>query len=121
MIRDDYAKVGIPMLPVVEGNQATVKQIWYYTIITVAATVLLVYPLQSCGVVYAAIALSLGAVFIRKSWRLLHNPEDRTTARELFLFSISYMMLLCLGMVVDSLPLTHHLVNAVISQLHLVS
>ena len=121
MIRDDYAKVGIPMLPVVEGNQVTVKQIWYYTLITVAATVLLVYPLQSCGVVYAAIALSLGAVFIRKSWRLLHNSEDRTTARELFLFSISYMMLLCLGMVVDSLPLTHHLVDAVINQLHLVS
>jgi protoheme IX farnesyltransferase len=121
MIRDDYAKVGIPMLPVVEGNQATVKQIWYYTLITVAATVLLVYPLQSCGVVYAAIALSLGAIFIRKSWRLLHNPEDRPTARELFLFSISYMMLLCLGMVVDSLPFTHHLVNALVNQLHLVS
>jgi protoheme IX farnesyltransferase len=41
MIRDDYAKVGIPMLPVIEGDTATVRQIWYYTLVTVVATVLL--------------------------------------------------------------------------------
>ncbi|MDZ7960622.1 MAG: heme o synthase [Aulosira sp. DedQUE10] len=121
MIRDDYAKVGIPMLPVVVGDPATVKQIWYYTLVTVAATLLLVYPLHASGMLYAAIALCLGSVFIHKSWRLLQNPEDRTIARELFLYSISYMMLLCLGMVVDSLPITHHLINAVIAQVHLVS
>ncbi|MFN6469899.1 MAG: heme o synthase [Nostoc sp. SerVER01] len=121
MIRDDYAKVGIPMLPVVKGDTATVRQIWYYTLITVVATVLLVYPLGASGVLYAAIALSLGGLFIHKSWRLLQNPEDRTVARELFLYSISYMMLLCLGMVIDSLPITHHLINAVINQLHFIS
>ncbi|MDB9379650.1 heme o synthase, partial [Nodularia sphaerocarpa] len=117
MIRDDYAKVGIPMLPVVEGDLATVKQIWYYTLVTVAATVLLVYPLHASGFVYGAIAVSLGGLFIHKSWRLLHNPEDRTIARELFLYSISYMMLLCLGMVIDSLPITHNLITTVISQM----
>lgn len=121
MIRDDYAKVGIPMLPVVVGDTATVKQIWYYTLVTVAATLLLVYPLQASGIVYAATALVLGAVFIRKSWRLMQNPEDRTVARELFLYSISYMMLLCLGMVIDSLPITYNLVNAAMSHLHLIS
>ncbi|MDZ8028463.1 MAG: heme o synthase [Nostoc sp. DedQUE01] len=121
MIRDDYAKVGIPMLPVVKGDTATVRQIWYYTLITVVATVLLVYPLGASGVLYAAIAVSLGGLFIHKSWRLLQNPEDRTVARELFLYSISYMMLLCLGMVIDSLPITHHLINAVINQLHFIS
>ncbi len=119
MIRDDYAKVGIPMLPVIKGDTATVRQIWYYTLITVVATVLLVYPLGASGVLYAAIALSLGGLFVHKSWRLLQNPEDRTVARELFLYSISYMMLLCLGMVIDSLPITHHLISAVINQLHL--
>ncbi len=118
MIRDDYAKVGIPMLPVIEGDTATVKQIWYYTLVTVVATVLLVYPLGASGILYAAIAVILGGLFIHKSWRLLQNPEDRTVARELFLFSISYMMLLCLGMVVDSLPVTHNLINAAINQLH---
>ncbi|MEH2234058.1 MAG: heme o synthase [Nostoc sp.] len=121
MIRDDYAKVGIPMLPVIEGDTATVKQIWYYTLVTVFATVLLVYPLGASGILYAAIALSLGGLFIHKSWRLLQNPEDRTVARELFLYSISYMMLLCLGMVVDSLPVTHNLINAAIDRLHFIA
>ncbi|MEA5627264.1 heme o synthase [Nostoc sp. UHCC 0251] len=121
MIKDDYAKVGIPMLPVIEGTTATVKQIWYYTLVTVFATVLLVYPLGASGILYAAIALSLGGLFIHKSWRLLQNPEDRTVARELFLYSISYMMLLCLGMVVDSLPITHNLINAAINQLHFIA
>ncbi|MEH1912390.1 MAG: heme o synthase [Nostoc sp.] len=120
MIRDDYAKVGIPMLPVVEGDTATVKQIWYYTLLTVVATGLLVYPLGASGILYAAIALILGGLFIYKSWRLLQNPEDRTVAKELFLYSISYMMLLCLGMVVDSLPVTHNLISAVINQLYLI-
>ncbi len=121
MIRDDYAKVGIPMLPVVVGDTATVRQIWYYTLVTVIATLLLVFPLHATGIVYAAIALFLGGVFIHKSWRLLQSPEDRTVARELFLYSISYMMLLCLGMVVDSLPITHHLINAAIDGLHFIS
>ncbi|MBN3944342.1 MAG: heme o synthase [Nostoc sp.] len=121
MIKDDYAKVGIPMLPVIEGTTATVKQIWYYTLVTVFATVLLFYPLGASGILYAAIALSLGGLFIHKSWRLLQNPEDRTVARELFLYSISYMMLLCLGMVVDSLPITHNLINAAINQLHFIA
>ncbi|MBD2358259.1 protoheme IX farnesyltransferase [Tolypothrix sp. FACHB-123] len=121
MIRDDYAKVGIPMLPLVVGDPATVKQIWWYTLVTVATTLLLVYPLHDSGIVYGAIAATLGAIFIHKAWRLLQSPEDRTIARQLFLYSISYMMLLCLGMVVDSLPITHHLINAAIAQLHLIS
>ncbi|MEH2163072.1 MAG: heme o synthase [Nostoc sp.] len=120
MIRDDYAKVGIPMLPVIEGDAATVRQIWYYTLLTVVATVLLFYPLGASGILYAAIAVSLGGLFIHKSWRLLHNPEDRAVAKELFLFSISYMMLLCLGMVVDSLPVTHNLISAAINHLHFI-
>ncbi|MEI6443107.1 MAG: heme o synthase [Nostocales cyanobacterium ELA583] len=119
MISDDYAKVGIPMLPVVSGDEATVRQIWFYTVITVTATILLFYPLHASGIVYAVVALTLGGVFVHKSWCLLQNPEDKTRARELFLYSISYMMLLCLGMVVDSLPVTHHVLSTVIDHLHL--
>ncbi|MFB2770582.1 heme o synthase [Pelatocladus sp. BLCC-F211] len=121
MISEDYAKVGVPMLPVVAGNPATVRQIWWYTLITVVATLMLIYPLQQTGFVYGAIALYLGGVFIYKAWQLLHNPSDRNLARGLFLYSISYMMLLCLGMVIDSLPLTHHAISFVVSQLHLVN
>lgn len=119
MIRDDYAKVGIPMLPVVAGAKATVWQIWWYTLITVFASILLVYPLHESGVLYGAIAIALGGIFVRKAWQLLHNPEDKPTAKGLFLYSISYMMLLCLGMVVDSLPITHNAVNFAVNQLHL--
>ena len=119
MISDDYAKVGIPMLPVVAGNEATVRQIWFYTVITVTVTILLFYPLHTSGIVYAVVALTLGGVFVHKSWLLLQNPEDKTIARELFLYSISYMMLLCLGMVVDSLPVTQHVLSTVIEHLHL--
>jgi heme o synthase len=119
MIRDDYAKVGIPMLPVIAGAEATVKQIWWYTLITVFASLLLIYPLQESGFLYGAIALALGSVFIRKSWQLLQNPEDKPTARSLFLYSISYMMVLCLGMVIDSLPVTQHVISLAISRLQL--
>lgn len=121
LIKDDYAKVGVPMLPVVAGNQETARQIWYYTLLTVAATLLLVYPLRQSGTVYAAIAIYLGGVFIHKAWQLLQNPQERNLARGLFLFSISYMMLLCLGMVVDSLPVIHNAGNFVITQLHLLN
>jgi heme o synthase len=117
MIKDDYAKVGIPMLPVVAGEQATVQQIWWYTLVTVAATLMLIFPLHASGVVYGAIALSLGGVFIYKAWQLLQNPSDRTHAKGLFLYSISYMMLLCLGMVIDSLPITHHVILVVTNKL----
>ena len=120
MIKDDYAKVGVPMLPVVVGSEPTVKQIWWYTLITVAASLLLVYPLHASGIAYACIALGLGGVFIYKAWQLLNNPEDRTLARGMFLYSISYMMLLCLTMVIDSLPLTHNVISFAVTKLHFI-
>ncbi|AFZ14896.1 Protoheme IX farnesyltransferase [Crinalium epipsammum PCC 9333] len=107
MIRDDYAKVGVPMLPVVEGEVATTKQIWIYTLIMVPLTLLLVYPLGATGVLYGIIATVLGVVFIKKAWQLLQAPTDKQVARSLFKFSILYMMLLCTAIVVDSLPATH--------------
>ena len=113
MIKDDYAAVNVPMLPVVAGEEATVKQIWWYTLITVASSLLIVYPLHSVGIIYSAIALFLGAIFIRKAWQLLQNPQERSLAKGMFLYSISYMMLLCLGMVIDSLPITHRIVSFV--------
>ncbi|NMG05423.1 heme o synthase [Brasilonema sp. UFV-L1] len=119
MIRDDYAKVGVPMLPVIAGTTPTVRQIWLYTLVTVAATFSLIYPLQVSGMIYGVIAVSLGGVFIYKAWQLLHNPENRDLAKGLFLYSISYMMLLCLGMVIDSLPITHHVINVVVGKAYL--
>jgi protoheme IX farnesyltransferase len=113
MIRDEYAKVGVPMLPVVTDNIATARQIWRYTLVVIPSTFLLIYPLHASGVIYGAIAFILGAIFIMKAWTLLHNPDDKQFARSLFLYSILYMMLLCAAMVVDSLPITHHLIERI--------
>ena len=109
MIRDDYAKVGIPMLPVVAGEESTTRQIWIYTLLVVPASLLLIYPLGTSGVIYGAIALWLGIIFLQKAWQLLQAPKDKQVARSMFKYSILYMMLLCTGMVVDSLPITQHL------------
>jgi protoheme IX farnesyltransferase len=108
MIREDYAKVGVPMLPVVEGNEPTAKQIFYYTLLLIPVTLLLVYPLGEMGMVYGAIALLLGGIFIQKAWKLMQAPLDLQVARSVFKYSIFYLMLLCAGMVLDSLPLTRH-------------
>jgi protoheme IX farnesyltransferase len=107
LIREDYAKVGVPMLPVVEGNESTAKQILYYTLILIPVTLLLVYPLHTLGWLYGAIAVLLGSIFVQKAWQLMQQPSDLQVARSLFKYSIFYLMLLCAGMAVDSLPLTH--------------
>lgn len=107
MIRDDYAQVGVPMLPVVAGNAATTRQIFAYSLVLIPVTLLLVYPLNVTGVVYGAIALLLGGIFIQKTWVLMKNPDDRQQARSLFKFSILYLMLLCAGMAVDTVPIMH--------------
>lgn len=113
MISEDYAEVGVPMLPVIEGEEATVRQIWVYTLITVVCTLILIYPLNSLGLVYLIFAILLGFVFIRKAYELLKQPQDKQLAKSMFKYSILYMMLLCTGMVIDSLPQTHHLTNAI--------
>lgn len=111
MIKDDYAQVNVPMLPVIEGEEATVKQIWIYTLIVVPFSFLLVYPLHQSGIFYALAAAILGYQFIYKAWQLKREPMDKEKARSLFKFSIFYMMLLCLAMIIDSLPLIHGLIK----------
>lgn len=106
VIQDDYAKVGVPMLPVIAGDEATAKQIWAYTLVLVPLTLLMTVPLAATGWVYAAIAAYLGWIFIRKAWTLLQSPSDRDIAKSLFKYSILYMMALSAAMVIDSLPVT---------------
>ena len=105
MIKDDYAEVGVPMLPVVAGEAVTVSQIWIYSWLTLACSLLLVFPLGASGLLYGAIALYLGYYLLRKSWELKQNPTDKQLARGLFKYSIIYMMLLCAAIVIDSLPI----------------
>jgi protoheme IX farnesyltransferase len=117
LIQDDYAKVNVPMMPVIAGDESTARQIWYYTLVLVPLTLMMTYPLGATGAVYAAIALFLGGVFIKKAWALLGEPGDRDLAKGLFKYSILYMMLLSAGMVVDSWPITRTVMAAISGQL----
>lgn len=113
MICDDYAEVNVPMLPVVKGAKNTAEQVFNYTIFVVPLTFGLIYPLGESGVIYALFAGILGITFIVKTWELRQTPEDKMKARSVFKYSILYMMLLCTGIVVDSLPITHNMVSLV--------
>ncbi len=103
MIRDDYEKVNVPMLPVVFGNKMTSQEILYYTLALIPATLVLVYPLGVMGAFYGVSAFILGLIFIQKAWALIHCSDDPQLARSLFKYSILYMMLLCGAMGIDSL------------------
>jgi protoheme IX farnesyltransferase len=107
MIRDEYAKVGVPMLPVVKGAEVTADQILLYTFLLVPVSLLLVFPCNVMGLVYALSAVGLGIAFIYKAMQLLKEPSDRLVARSVFKYSILYLGLLCVAMGVDSLPIAH--------------
>jgi heme o synthase len=111
MIEEDYAKVNVPMMPVVEGARSTAWQVFYYTLLLLPVSLLLVYPCGASGVLYGAIALILGILFIQKAVQLIQTPEDKSVARSVFKFSILYMMLLSLGMTIDSLLFVRDLMS----------
>lgn len=101
-IGEDYRKAGVPMLPVVAGSRATVQQMFYYTLATVACTLLL-FPLGVSGWLYLVGAAVLGGVFIQRMVRLMGRPDDLEEARSLFRFSILYLMLLFVIIGIDSI------------------
>ncbi len=107
MIQEEYAKVGVPMLPVVAGKETTAQQILVYTVLLLPVSLLLVFPVGVMGLVYCVSAIVLGLVFIHKAWHLLQNPHQRDLAVDLFKYSVLYMMCLCIAMGVDSVPLLH--------------
>ena len=117
MLKDDYAKVGIPMLPVLVGEAQTAQQIWWYTLLLLPITGGLVYPLGASGAIYGLTAVGLGWLLVKKVMALLDNPTDRDVAKSLFKFSILYLMLLCTAMVVDSLPAVQQLDVSIATQL----
>ena len=96
---DDYRKAGIPMLPVTHGAVTTRRHIFGYTLLLVAATSLPVL-IGMNGAIYLAFATVLGAAFVVMSWRLLRSGSDEL-ARRAFRYSIAYLALLFLGLLVD--------------------
>jgi protoheme IX farnesyltransferase len=97
--RDDYAKSGLPMLPVTHGLQFTQFHIWLYTIALVATT-MLPFAVNMSGLIYLGSAAVLGAIFLWYAWRMWKHYSD-LLARQTFAYSIVYLSLLFAALLVD--------------------
>ena len=107
IIRDDYARAGVPMLPVVRGVKDTHWKIMLYTAILVALT-LLFFTTQAVGWLYFASALALGAVFLILAARLNYRKHPGShgsgmkSERALYLYSLLYLALIFVAVMADS-------------------
>ena len=97
--RDEYAKAGIPMLPVAYGNEFTRLHILLYTILLVIVT-LLPYLTGMSGLIYLAAAVILGAIFTTRVLQLKTQTDVRLPMRT-FRFSITYLALLFAALMLD--------------------
>src|SRR3954471_2588399 len=99
LMKDEYAKVGVPMLPVVRGEDETRRQILLYSVLLYAVTQL-PFCAGGLGTIYLVSSLVLGGLFIGGAW-LLSRRADRGSALRLYLFSLAYLALLFGAMVAD--------------------
>ncbi len=97
--KEEYAKAGIPMLPVTHGNRYTELHILLYTLILLAVT-LLPFATGMSGWIYLAGATALGLRFLQYAVRLLRG-DDRRVALATFKYSITYLMVLFVVLLVD--------------------
>ncbi|HEY1428684.1 MAG TPA: heme o synthase [Candidatus Tumulicola sp.] len=100
MTEMDYDRAKIPMFPNVYGRPRTKREIFYYSAILVVASLLL-YPLHVMGALYFGAAAVLGAIFLLDAVRTWRETDGTLAARRLFKFSLLYLALMCLVMVVD--------------------
>jgi protoheme IX farnesyltransferase len=98
LMKDEYAKAGIPMLPVVRGEDETRRQILLYTVLLYAVTQL-PFCAGGLGVAYVVPSILLGGAFIYFAVRLLRS-KDRRWALRTYLFSLAYLALLFLSMAI---------------------
>jgi protoheme IX farnesyltransferase len=96
---EDYARAGVPMLPVTHGKQYTRLQVLLYTLILFAVS-LLPYVIRMSGAVYALSALILGGIFLAYALRIYVAYSD-AVAHKTFRYSIAYLALLFAALLVD--------------------
>lgn len=97
--RDDYARSGLPMLPITHGPEITRLHIWLYTI-ALFATTMLPYAVHMSGLIYLLSAVVLGGIFLWYAWQMYRNYSD-ILARKTFAYSIIYLSLLFAALLVD--------------------
>jgi protoheme IX farnesyltransferase len=100
LMKDEYARVGVPMMPVVHGEAETRRQIVLYTLLLGVLT-LLPFVFGFFGIVYALFAGALGAAFLVLTLRL-QRRADRGSALRAYLFSLAYLAILFAAMVLDA-------------------
>jgi protoheme IX farnesyltransferase len=100
LMKDEYARVGVPMMPVVHGERETRRQIVLYTVLLTALTLLPVV-FGFFGWLYGVCALGLGAAFLVLAVRL-QRRADRPSALRAYLFSLAYLAALFAAMVLDA-------------------
>jgi heme o synthase len=100
LMKDEYARVGVPMMPVVRGEAETRRQILLYTgLLTVLTLLPVVFGFF--GLIYGAVAAVLGGAFLCLSVRL-QRAADRRSALRTYLFSLAYLAALFCAMVLDA-------------------
>jgi protoheme IX farnesyltransferase len=98
--KEEYAKVGIPMLPVTHGEAYTRLNILFYTILLVLITII-PYLIGMSGLIYLLTALVLDAVYLYYSIQMWRDPDDLELPMKSFKFSISYLGFLFAALLVD--------------------
>jgi protoheme IX farnesyltransferase len=96
----DYSKAKIPMFPNIYGSERTKREIVYYSVLLVAASLML-YPLHVMGAFYFAAAAVLGGIFMLDAVRTWRERSTTFAARKLFRYSLLYLALMCAVMVID--------------------
>ena len=97
--RDEYAKAGIPMLPVTHGVELTKALVWYYTVLLGLVT-LLPYLVGMSGIIYLTGACIFAFLFAREAW-ILKNRDKPGQAMKTFGFSLVYLLGLFAALLVD--------------------
>ncbi len=97
--RDDYARSGLPMLPVTHGPRVTLTHILLYTI-ALFATSLLPFAVTMSGMFYLVSAVILGLIFLWYAWKMFTDYSD-LLARKTFAYSIIYLSLLFAALLID--------------------
>ena len=100
MLRKDYSEAGVPMLPVVYGEEATRLQVLLWSVVMFGTT-LLPYA-AGAGITYLVGALVLGLPFLWMAWKLWRGDTSRNWAAITFHYSLAYLALLFVVIAVDA-------------------
>ncbi len=101
ILKDDYARAGVPMLPVVAGVDKTKTSILLYSVLLLALTLMFSSTATSLHWIYLGSSSALGVGFVGLAWRLKRRPEIEG-ARPFFYYSMLYLAALFLAIMIDS-------------------